>query len=92
METLTRPALERIVQRTCGADPAATHGLELAPHCHPDGHVDAAYWDGVLRLRCAICHAAVAHIAVASVSDDTGFDHTAVTRALRRRTTPPTHD
>lgn len=84
---LTQADLERLLAATPGFD-----GLTLAPTCHPARGTSAHYYEGAVALLCHHCGTLVARIAVAPALAETGFDHTAVPRALKKgRVRPPTH-
>lgn len=57
----TRGIFERAM---VGVTAEGANGVEIVAHCHPDGHVDLAYWEGCLHVRCAVCHALVLRIVV----------------------------
>jgi hypothetical protein len=65
IERLYREDLERqLAHMRLALDQPTADGLELAPSCHPGAHVDVAYWEGALHLRCADCQRLVVAVVV----------------------------
>lgn len=59
----TREELDRHMELSRAGDPAPG-GLVLNMPCHPDEGLDVCYYDGSMWMKCHVCGASAAVIAV----------------------------